>query len=161
MQRALVHLDSTGRPESRPTQQCPLKVSPTLTNYSPDGKSLLYTSSGHQMFFMTYGKELDIERDSWHHSEKDGVRSQSLQLTERVSFSFTQGHRINSHVQSRWRRHHTHILFWPHPTDYGLSKSADSRESSGSRGRLCCGRSRSPRQASNGTMSHLSDLTIK
>jgi hypothetical protein len=63
--------------ESRYTQQCPLKVSPTQTNYSPDGRSLLYTSSGHQMFFMTYGKDMESDKESWHVSEKDGVRPTS------------------------------------------------------------------------------------
>jgi len=60
--------------QSRHLQQYSLKVSPTQTNYSPDGKSILYTSTGHQMFFMTYGKDGDGEKESWHSSEKEGVR---------------------------------------------------------------------------------------
>ena len=59
--------------ESRHIQQCSLKVSPTQTNYSPDGKALLYTSAGHQLFFMTFGKEDDESKESWGLSDRDGV----------------------------------------------------------------------------------------
>ena len=45
--------------ESRHIQQCTLKVSPVQINYAPDGKSLLYVSSGNQLFFMSYGKDSD------------------------------------------------------------------------------------------------------
>jgi hypothetical protein len=45
------------RSESRHLQQCTLKVSPVQINYAPDGKSLLYVSSGNQLFFMSYGKD--------------------------------------------------------------------------------------------------------
>ena len=51
-----------------------MKVSPVQTNYSPDGKSLLYVSAGHQVFFMTYGKQGDDAKDQWASSEKEGVR---------------------------------------------------------------------------------------
>jgi len=61
------------RPESRYTQQVALKVSPVQTNYSPDGRALLYTSAGHQLFFMTFGKENEEAKEQWSLSEKDGV----------------------------------------------------------------------------------------
>ncbi len=48
---------SRSLPESRHLQQCTLKVSPVQINYAPDGKSLLYVSSGNQLFFMSYGKD--------------------------------------------------------------------------------------------------------
>ncbi|KAJ7205944.1 WD40-repeat-containing domain protein, partial [Mycena rebaudengoi] len=57
--------------QSRHTQQCSLKVSPVQTNYSPDGRSLLYTSAGHQLFFLTLGKEADEPKEQWHISPKD------------------------------------------------------------------------------------------
>ena len=60
--------------ETRCTQQCPLKVSPTQTNYAPDGKSLLYTSAAHQVFFLTLGNTSE-GRSSWGHSDKDPVRA--------------------------------------------------------------------------------------
>jgi len=53
-------------------QQLQLKVSPVQTNYAPDGKSLLYTSAGHQLFFLTYGKDNEISKDVWQISDKDG-----------------------------------------------------------------------------------------
>jgi hypothetical protein len=46
-------------PESRHVQQLTLKVSPVQINYAPDGESLLYVSSGNQLFFMSYGKDPD------------------------------------------------------------------------------------------------------
>ena len=64
--------------ESRYLQQCPLKVSPVQTSYSPDGRALLYASAGHQLFFMTLGKEGDETKEQWHLSEKDAVRVSML-----------------------------------------------------------------------------------
>ncbi|KAH9082260.1 hypothetical protein EDB83DRAFT_2670496 [Lactarius deliciosus] len=44
----------------KPTfQQCALKISPVQVNYAPGGRSLLYVSSGNQLFFMSYGKDSD------------------------------------------------------------------------------------------------------
>ena len=59
--------------ESRHVQQIQLKVSPVQTNYAPDGKSLLYTSAGHQLFFLTYGKDNESSKDVWQISDKDAV----------------------------------------------------------------------------------------
>ncbi|KAJ7771153.1 WD40-repeat-containing domain protein [Mycena maculata] len=59
--------------QSRYTQQCPLKVSPLLTNYSPDGRVLLYTSAGNQLFFLTLGREADDVKETWHPAPKDPV----------------------------------------------------------------------------------------
>ncbi|KAJ7437150.1 WD40-repeat-containing domain protein, partial [Mycena galericulata] len=57
--------------QSRHTQQCALKVSPAQTNYSPDGRVLLYTSIGNQLFFLTLGKEGDDAKEAWHPAAKD------------------------------------------------------------------------------------------
>ncbi|KAJ7167607.1 WD40-repeat-containing domain protein [Mycena filopes] len=51
--------------QSRYTQHISLKVSPMQTNYAPDGRSLLYTSAGHQLFFLTLGKEADEAKETW------------------------------------------------------------------------------------------------
>lgn len=67
-------------PESRYLQQCSLKVSPVQTSYSPDGRALLYASAGHQLFFMTLGKEADETKEQWHLSEKDAVRVSMLRF---------------------------------------------------------------------------------
>jgi hypothetical protein len=66
--------------ESRYLQQCSLKVSPVQTSYSPDGRALLYASAGHQLFFMTLGKEGDETKEQWHTSDKDAVRVSTLNL---------------------------------------------------------------------------------
>ncbi|KAJ6616282.1 WD40-repeat-containing domain protein [Mycena sp. CBHHK59/15] len=59
--------------QSRHTQSCTLKYSPVQTSYAPDGRSLLYTSAGHQLFFLTLGREADDAKEQWHHSQKDPV----------------------------------------------------------------------------------------
>jgi len=61
------------RSESRYIQQCPVKISPVQTSYSPDGRSLLFASAGHQLFFMTLGKEGEETKEQWHVSDKDAV----------------------------------------------------------------------------------------
>ena len=60
-------------PESRHIQSCSLKVSPVQTNYAPDGRSLLYASAGHQLFFMTYAKDNEGGKEQWNLSNKDPV----------------------------------------------------------------------------------------
>ncbi|TFK43802.1 WD40-repeat-containing domain protein [Crucibulum laeve] len=57
--------------QSRYTQQCSLKQSPVQTSYSPDGRALLYASAGHQLFFMTLGKEGEETKEQWHLSNRD------------------------------------------------------------------------------------------
>ncbi|KAL6309854.1 WD40-repeat-containing domain protein [Sparassis latifolia] len=59
--------------QSRYIQQCQLKVSPVQTNYSPDGRTILYTSAGKQMFVLAYGKEGDESKEQWHLSDKDPI----------------------------------------------------------------------------------------
>ena len=59
--------------ESRCIQQCQMKVSPVQTSYSPDGRSLLYASAGHQLFFMTLSKMGDETKEEWYPSERDAV----------------------------------------------------------------------------------------
>lgn len=66
--------------ENRPTQQCGLKVPPVQTSYSPDGRSLLYASAGHQLFFMTLGKEAEGSKEAWKFSDSHGVRVPALLL---------------------------------------------------------------------------------
>ncbi|TFY72338.1 hypothetical protein EVG20_g660 [Dentipellis fragilis] len=60
--------------QSRPIQQLTLKVSPAQMNYSPDGRTLLYISAGHQLFFLNYGKdpkEGEDAKEQWTAVEKD------------------------------------------------------------------------------------------
>jgi len=58
--------------QSRHIQQVPLKVAPVQLNYSPDGRSLLYTSAGHQLFFMSNVQEVGSSKRHWQTSDKDG-----------------------------------------------------------------------------------------
>ncbi|KAG6832187.1 hypothetical protein H0H92_004919 [Tricholoma furcatifolium] len=57
--------------ESRYVQQCSTKVAPAQTNYSPDGRSLLYTSPNHIIFFLELGKESEEIKETWRQSDKD------------------------------------------------------------------------------------------
>lgn len=59
--------------ESRYIQQCSTKAVPVQTNYSPDGRSLLYASPNHHLFFLGLGKEGEETKESWRHSDKDAV----------------------------------------------------------------------------------------
>ncbi|KAF7290897.1 WD-REPEATS-REGION domain-containing protein [Mycena chlorophos] len=61
--------------QSRHTQQCSLKVSPVQTSYSPDGRVLLYTSSGHAMSFLVYEKDSEDPdaKESWQPSPKQST----------------------------------------------------------------------------------------
>ncbi|CAK5263112.1 unnamed protein product [Mycena citricolor] len=51
--------------QSRYTQSVPLKVSPMLTSYSPNGRTLLYTSAGHSLFFLDLLKEGEDSKEIW------------------------------------------------------------------------------------------------
>ncbi|KAG6854360.1 hypothetical protein C0991_007865 [Blastosporella zonata] len=59
--------------QSRYTQQCSTKAVPVQTNYSPDGRSLLYASPNHHLFFLELGREGEETKESWRHSEKDAL----------------------------------------------------------------------------------------
>ena len=89
--------------ESRCIQQCQMKVSPVQTSYSPDGRSILYASAGHQLFFMTLGRMGDETKEEWYPSERDAVccyRSLKVSpLKDIIKFP----DRINSNFQPSWR----------------------------------------------------------
>jgi len=57
--------------QSRCIQQCPLKVSPVQTGYTPDGRTLFYVSAGHYLSFMELGKEPSDPKESWRIVEKE------------------------------------------------------------------------------------------
>ena len=60
-------------PESRYTQQCSLKVSPVQTSYAPDGRSLLYVTAGHQLFFMTFERSGQDTKEEWRLSDREAA----------------------------------------------------------------------------------------
>ncbi|KAJ3526002.1 hypothetical protein NM688_g8316 [Phlebia brevispora] len=67
--------------------------SPLQTTYSPDGKSLLYTTTGRQMFIMTYGKEGEEVKEQWHVSSRDPLN------ISRVIFNHAGDCILGSHYQ--------------------------------------------------------------
>ncbi|KAF8917003.1 WD40-repeat-containing domain protein [Mucidula mucida] len=61
-ERKLVFWDAR---QSRNIQQVALKSYPMQTNYSPDGRTVLYNTSGHQLYFVEYGPGKDSVKESW------------------------------------------------------------------------------------------------
>ncbi|KAG6910126.1 hypothetical protein DXG01_012885 [Tephrocybe rancida] len=59
--------------QSRYTQQCSTKSVPVQTNYSPDGRSLLYASPNHHLFFLDLSKEGEETKETWRHSDKEAL----------------------------------------------------------------------------------------
>ncbi|CAA7260119.1 unnamed protein product [Cyclocybe aegerita] len=57
--------------QSRNIQLCPVKGSPVQTCYAPNGRSLLYVSAGHQLFFLTYGRTGEQTKEDWHLSDRE------------------------------------------------------------------------------------------
>ncbi|KAK0201869.1 WD40-repeat-containing domain protein [Desarmillaria ectypa] len=56
--------------QSRCLQQVSLKQSPLVMNYSPDGKTMVYTSAGHQMYFLECG-QAQGGKETWSVSDKE------------------------------------------------------------------------------------------
>ena len=83
--------------ESRFLQQFVLKVAPLQTLYSPDGKTVLYTTTGRQLFGMKYSREPEDTKDMW--------RMSSVAKDVRAPLPF----------HSRLRAHH-HL--WPRGSYY-------------------------------------------
>lgn len=53
-------------------QSVSLKVSPQQTSYAPDGRTLLYTSAGHQLWFMALNPGADgSTKEQWQMSDKE------------------------------------------------------------------------------------------
>ncbi|KAF6762005.1 WD40-repeat-containing domain protein [Ephemerocybe angulata] len=51
--------------QSRYTQSCSLKQFPLQTAYHPNGRELLYTTAGNQMFFLKLDKDTPESKESW------------------------------------------------------------------------------------------------
>ncbi|RDX53847.1 WD40 repeat-like protein [Lentinus brumalis] len=52
--------------QSRHVQQIQLKFSPMQLNYSPDGKTILYTTTSRMLGALNFGREGDETKDQWH-----------------------------------------------------------------------------------------------
>jgi len=59
--------------QSRHAQQLALKFAPVYTNYTPDGRSLIASSSNSQMYTFTYGKFGEEIKEQWRLSDKEPV----------------------------------------------------------------------------------------
>ena len=59
------------RLESRYTQQILLRAAPLQTNYSPDGRTVMYTTSANWLHFLELGKEHEGAKEQWDIVERD------------------------------------------------------------------------------------------
>ncbi|KAI0796976.1 WD40-repeat-containing domain protein [Abortiporus biennis] len=59
--------------QSRHVQLCQMKYSISQTCYSPDGRTLLFTTGGRQLYYMTYKKENEDAKEQWHLSDSNGI----------------------------------------------------------------------------------------
>ncbi|KAI0082341.1 WD40 repeat-like protein [Panus rudis PR-1116 ss-1] len=53
--------------QSRNVQQVSAKGAPVQTCYSPDGKTLLHTTTTRQMYYLTHGKQDNDPKEQWHY----------------------------------------------------------------------------------------------
>ncbi|KAI0751043.1 WD40 repeat-like protein [Daedaleopsis nitida] len=63
--------------QSRHVQQIQLKLAPVQLNYSPDGKTILYTTTTKVLGVLTFGREGEEAKDSWRVADMTGVRDSS------------------------------------------------------------------------------------
>ncbi|KAH8094827.1 WD40 repeat-like protein [Cristinia sonorae] len=59
---------------TRPVQQVNLKYSPATTSYSPDGRSLVYTTTGRVTNYLLLDKASEDAKEQWSTSTHQGVR---------------------------------------------------------------------------------------
>ncbi|OBZ70055.1 THO complex subunit 3 [Grifola frondosa] len=64
--------------QSRHVQLCQSKVSPVMTTYSPDGRTILFTSTGRHLHVLTYGKEGEETKEQWHISDRDSIAASTV-----------------------------------------------------------------------------------
>ncbi|KAI0650495.1 WD40 repeat-like protein [Trametes meyenii] len=91
--------------QSRYVQQIPLKVSPAQLNYSPDGKTIVYTTVSRQLYVLAYGKQGDEPKETWHQADMGG-RSMSASTA-------TFNHVGDGIVLTHQSEHHVRILDFP------------------------------------------------
>ncbi|KAI0774515.1 WD40 repeat-like protein [Fomes fomentarius] len=58
--------------QSRHVQQIQLKLAPVQLNYSPDGKSILYTTTNKVLGSLTFGREGEETKDQWRVADMSG-----------------------------------------------------------------------------------------
>ncbi|TBU47243.1 WD40 repeat-like protein [Dichomitus squalens] len=58
--------------QSRHVQQIQLKPSPVQLSYSPDGKTILYTTTNRYLGVLTFGKEGDEAKEQWRVADTNG-----------------------------------------------------------------------------------------
>ncbi|CAL1700477.1 unnamed protein product [Somion occarium] len=59
--------------QSRYVQSLTVRFSPVQTTYSPDGRTLLVTSTGRSMYYLTYGKKEGDEKEQWYLSDSQPI----------------------------------------------------------------------------------------
>lgn len=100
--RRLVFWDAR---QSRNIQNLPLKVSPVMTGYSPDGRVLFFSTSGHSLYFLELGRETPDAKEAWRLVSSDKPQSPG----SKALFNHAGDALLVSHVQANTIR----ILDWP------------------------------------------------
>ncbi|TFK55614.1 WD40 repeat-like protein [Heliocybe sulcata] len=59
--------------QSRHIQQLTLKYSPVQTNYSPDGRHMVYATTSHQVYSLELSKQGDNPKALWHTTDQEGM----------------------------------------------------------------------------------------
>ena len=59
--------------ESRHVQQIQLKLAPVQLSYSPDGKTILYTTTNRNLGVLRFGKEGEEAKEQWRVADTNGV----------------------------------------------------------------------------------------
>ncbi|KAH9833686.1 WD40 repeat-like protein [Rhodofomes roseus] len=73
--RKIVFFDTR---QSRSVQSLQLKISPAQLNYAPDGKTVLFTTSGKQLYGLTYSKQGEETKEQWHLWDKDPIPASTV-----------------------------------------------------------------------------------
>ncbi|KAI0832675.1 WD40 repeat-like protein [Trametes gibbosa] len=86
--------------QSRPIQHVPLKFAPAQLNYSPDGKTIMYTTTSRQVGVLTFGKEGEETKEQWHHADMGGkVLTASTATFNHVGDGIVLTHQSESYIR--------------------------------------------------------------
>ena len=135
-------------------QSLQLKVQPAQLNYSPDGKTVLFTTSLKLLNGLTYGKQGDETKEQWHLWDKESVSVQvSAGLVVDSSTHHTIDTRFHCHIQSRRRRACLDAFVRSNDSYPELSLNVSCACNPRTRGWMCCGCARPAGQVGISTAS--------
>lgn len=104
--------------ESRYVQHITLKFTPVTTTYSPDGRTILITGAGKQVYIGTLAKRGDDVKETWAVRDREQVRFWSFVslVFEPIEHETSAGVCVEYNIQSRRRRACAQPYVWAHDT---------------------------------------------